>query len=585
MKTTLLLIPALAVSTLVSAQCMMHEVPLTERVQNASTIVEGKVISKKCFWNEQHNYIYTANAVEVYKVFKGNPSTDKFIVVTEGGVLDSKAIIAKPALKLSKGQTGIFFVNAMHGNSFKPYSGAQGFIQYDFSQNKAVDAFNSYDGIATTLYQKIKSLTGKPISIVKQFDVNEHLQNGSRATPLISNFSPTTVSAGTGTLLTINGSNFGASQGSGYVSFRNSDMGGVIYTGVMEPLYYQFWSDTQIRIFVPGDAMVWSVGTGNIQVTNNTSETGTSSSPLTVDFNRYEVIWGGEIIPTILYDDNGSGGYTFSAHTEVAALPTAVAALNRAMSTWNCADQVNWNISGTSTSTDVTTGDGTNVIRFDNGSELGLGTLAYGSSYWSLYSNGIVSYWTLTEADITINDDYNWNYGPGNPTAAQYDFESVMLHELGHLHQFNHVINTLSPMYYGIGNGVTLRYLDAGDMAGGINVCSGSVSAANDLGIPAMNLFFGPGCTTGGPFTTIENSAIQIYPNPASNYLSIRNPHFSLMTIEVFDMLGQKVISLKPIQNFKPQTTLDISMLREGIYVLKLSGGSASEAFRFSVKR
>ena len=150
MKITLL-ISSLALSTLLSAQCLLKEVPLAERVQNASVIVEGKVISKKSFRNEQHNNICTANAVEVYKVFKGNPATDKFIIIAEGGVLDGKAVIAEPSLKLSNGQTGIFFVNA----DGKPCAGQQGFIQYDFTLNRAADAFASFNGITTNLYQKM----------------------------------------------------------------------------------------------------------------------------------------------------------------------------------------------------------------------------------------------------------------------------------------------------------------------------------------------------------------------------------------------------------------------------------------------
>ncbi|MBK5286690.1 MAG: IPT/TIG domain-containing protein, partial [Bacteroidia bacterium] len=456
MKTSILIIPALALTTIVSAQCLMREVPLSERVHSATAIVEGKVVCKQSFWNSGHNYIYTSNIVEVYKVFKGNIATSNIEIITEGGVVDGKAIIANPSLKLSTGQTGIFFVNtdvSLRSNSFKPYSGPQGFIQYDFSQNKAVDAFSVYAGITTNLYQKIKSLTGRGFTTIQTFDVNENLQESGRATPVISNFSPTTLSAGTRTLLTINGSNFGSTRGSGSVSFCNADLGGVAYTGVSQPLYYQQWTDTQIKIYVPGDVMASSVGTGNIQVTNNSSETGTSSSPLTIDFNRYEVIYAGEIIPTILYDDNGSGGYTFIPHTEVAALPAATSAINRALSTWNCSDQINWNISSSSTTTDVTTGDGVNVIRFDNGTEMSSGTLGYGSSYWGLYSNGVQKYWVLTETDITMDDGTNWNYGPGNPASSQYDFESVLLHELGHIHQFNHSGNISSPMYYGIANG------------------------------------------------------------------------------------------------------------------------------------
>jgi hypothetical protein len=588
MKTTLLLF-AVSLTVSASAQCLTQKVTLAERVQNSSLIAEGKVVSKKYFWNDNHTFIYTANTIELYKVFKGNPAADKITVITEGGVADGKAIIAHPSLKLSKGETGIFFVNADGAkvNSYKANSGVQGLIRYDFNQNRAFDAFDSYSGIASTLYQKIKSLTGKPVTVVKPFDVNEHLSgDADRAAPVITNFTPATVSAGTGTLLTINGSNFGSTQGNGYVSFRDADMGGSAYTGVMEPPYYQSWTDTQIKIFVPGDAMVNSVGTGNIQVTNNNNETGTSPSALTVDFNRYEVIWGGQIIPTILYDDNNSGGYTFRPHTEVAALPAATAALSRAMSTWNCADQVNWNISGTSTSTDVTAGDGINVVRYDNSSELPSGVLGYGSSYWSLYSNGISSYWVLTEADITIDDGTNWNYGPANPSAAQYDFESVFLHELGHIHQFNHVVNASSPMYYGIGNGQVKRFLAGGDMAGGINVCNGSVSACNDLGLPPMNLFFGPGCTTGGLQTAFERSSFEIYPNPAANQLAVVNGQLAIREIEIFDLLGQKIASKKfgsEIQNQK--ILLDVSAIREGIYVLKVYDSVSSRTVRFAVKR
>jgi len=574
----------LTITTIASAQCLMREVPFAERVQNAAVIVEGKVISKQSFWNEKHDYIYTSNTIEVYKVFKGSVTASNIEIITEGGVVDGKAIIANPSLKLSKGQTGIFIIKenvTIRINSFKPYAGPQGFIQYDFSQNKAFDAFSVYVGITTNLYQKIKSLTGRGFTTLNTFDVNEQLQESGRAVPVISNFSPTTLSAGTRTLLTINGSNFGSTRGSGRVSFRNADLGGVAYTGVTQPLYYQSWSDTQIKIYVPGDVMASSVGTGNIQVTNNSSETGTSSTSLTIDFNRYEVIYAGEIIPTILYDDNGSGGYTFHAHTEIAALPAATSAIIRALSTWNCADQINWNVSSTPTTTDVTTSDGINVIRFDNGTEMSSGTLGYGSSYWGLYSNGVQKYWVLTETDITMDDGTNWNYGPGNPTSSQYDFESVLLHELGHIHQFNHSGNNSSPMYYGIANGVTDRNLLSSDMTGGVNVCNASVVGANDLGMSPMNLFYGGSCTTGLSPITFENSEAGIYPNPATDYITFNiNKATDNSRIEVFNLLGVKC----PVV-IKEKKFLDVSFLKEGIYVLKISDSVSSEAFRFAVKR
>ena len=255
------------------------------------------------------------------------------------------------------------------------------------------------------------------------------------------------------------------------------------------------------------------------------------------------------------------------------------------MSTWNCADEINWNVSSTATTTDVTTGDGINVVRFDNGNEMPSGILGYGSSYWSLYSNGSSSYWVLTEADITIDDGTNWNYGPGNPTAAQYDFESVFLHELGHIHQFNHSRNISSPMYYGIGNGQTKRTLTGTDMAGGINVCNGSMSAANALGLSPMNLYFGGNCTTGATESALENISVGIYPNPANDKLAIGNKQMAIKNIEIFDLLGQKFAPQQPTTNNKQLTIIDISNLKEGIYVLKISDEDFSEAYRFVVKR
>src|SRR5436853_976871 len=132
MKTSLLVIPAILFCAAASAQCLLYEVPLSERVQKAEAVFEGKVIAKKSFWNKQHTYIYTANTVEVYKIFKGNFTADKTEIITPGGVVGNKAVVAEPALKMSTGETGIFFatVNNMNlpvtGTVMKPVAGPQG---------------------------------------------------------------------------------------------------------------------------------------------------------------------------------------------------------------------------------------------------------------------------------------------------------------------------------------------------------------------------------------------------------------------------------------------------------------------------
>jgi hypothetical protein len=67
--------------------------------------------------------------------------------------------------------------------------------------------------------------------------------------------------------------------------------------------------------------------------------------------------------------------------------------------------------------------DGFNVIGFAKklpGDALGLET-------------DYTSHGKVVEQDITLRAGANWNAGPGYPTLAQVDLQSVLLHELGHM--------------------------------------------------------------------------------------------------------------------------------------------------------
>jgi hypothetical protein len=586
MKTTLLLISAVILHAVASAQCLVYEVPLSARVQQAEAIFEGKVIAKKSFWNKQHNYIYTANTVEVYKIFKGNFTTDKTEIITPGGVVGDKAIVAEPALKLSRGETGIFFANFNHANLpvtgtiMKPLAGPQSFIQYNIAENSAADIFATYQGITSNLYKKIAALTKTNYQTVHPFNVDIASEESGRSAPVVTNLNPLSLSAGTKTAVTISGSGFGATQGNGHVSFKNSDNGGGSVVNVTDPKYYISWSDNTIQVIVPGDVMANAVGTGTVTVTNNSAQSGTGSQTLTVTFNRYEIAVGSTLEQTFFYNDNSSGGYTFAPHTEVAALPAVTDAIQRAMDTWTCAANVNWNLSSTPTTIDVVASDGINVIRFDNGSELGAGILGVGSTYWSYTFGTMENYWKVTEMDITLDDGTNWNYGPGTCGGAQYDLESVMLHELGHLHQFNHVINTSSTMNYAIANGAMKRTLLSSDITGASLVMNASGTDASDAGISAMIPYTNnPNCIP----TSIENSSGNaasqpIYPNPATDFIRVKFNKDS--KVEVFNLIGESFEVIIAGDNL-----IDISSLSRGIYVLKISDSYSSSAYRFSVAK
>jgi hypothetical protein len=88
-----------------TGQGLTYEVPLIEQVQNSSQIVEGKVIAKASYWDTAQGHIYTVNTVEVYKVFKGLPSTTLVEVITPGGTVGLSAELVTPSLELFEGKS------------------------------------------------------------------------------------------------------------------------------------------------------------------------------------------------------------------------------------------------------------------------------------------------------------------------------------------------------------------------------------------------------------------------------------------------------------------------------------------------
>lgn len=85
----------------------------------------------------------------------------------------------------------------------------------------------------------------------------------------------------------------------------------------------------------------------------------------------------------------------------------------------------------------------------------GTGFLAQcGTSYWSVnnsFQPGFMYEHITTGVDplvgsadgtLTVDFGYNWNIGSGSPTASQYDFQSVMLHELTHSLGFSSLISS-----------------------------------------------------------------------------------------------------------------------------------------------
>lgn len=515
MKKLLLAASAVFIHFSSNAQCLIKEVPLAQRVANSDLIIEGKVTEKHSFWNAAHNMIYTANTVEIYKIFKGSVSASSIEVITEGGTVDYYMIKANPSLSLNVGEIGTFTcenpkrydvtnINRSGLPQYEAYASVQGFIKYDLQNGTASDAFKKYTNIENQLYPAVLSPSMPVYSVVKPFDISTGNDNSERVILSISGFSPTTLTAGTGAVLTINGTGFGATQGSTVVRFKNADDGGATF---ITPLASQYisWSSSQITVEVPQNA-----GSGTIQVFDG-SNTATSSGSLTISYAHLNVDFdpgpGTTAYETDHVDENGSGGYTWRMNTGFDASTSARASFMRAFDSWRCTTGINWTI-GATTSINDAVSDGTNIICFDNAAPLSPGILGVCYSYWSGCANGPTIIWYVNELDIIFDEGSNispltWQYGPAAPSGSQYDFESVAVHELGHGHQLGHVISPGAIMHYALANGSSNHTPGTNDLAGANFVQAKSI-VANVCGPGAMTNY-----TCGSPVATTQVASNQ----------------------------------------------------------------------------
>ena len=92
-----------------TTMAQMVEVSFSNKVQQSTLIVEAKVIQKQASWNDANTRIYTANEIEIYKVFKGQLPSGNHQIITQGGIVSSDKHEVRPSLQLSVGDIGVYF--------------------------------------------------------------------------------------------------------------------------------------------------------------------------------------------------------------------------------------------------------------------------------------------------------------------------------------------------------------------------------------------------------------------------------------------------------------------------------------------
>lgn len=527
LKTLLCLILLLTVGLAASAQetCMLLPAPLAQRAGQAVLIVEGKVIGQQARWDWEHRNIYTANLVEVYKVFKGPvPASGQLEVITEGGAVGNDLQVYSATLSLQTGQQGIFFLEAssfpvlpQFGLSqpvYSVYTSLQGFIRYGLPFEEASEPFRTYPSISRELYPALQALPGMRQQQIRpnaellrarpRPASGHHPAARTQATPAISRFSPQLITAGTGEVLTISGSNFGSGRGAGFVEFRNANNGGATFIRPQVTDYVS-WTDDTIQVRVPSAAQGTGVaGSGPIRVTNDAGSTHTSAAVLTVEFAVSNLLGDSVAQQPHHVDKNGQGGYTLSFATGFPG--PARQAFTSAMQQWSCHTAINWTLGEDVPAATAVAEDGINLVRFSPASQIPGNILGRTTTrYQGCQINGGTRYY-VNELDFEFNNSINWQFGPAAPTVLQFDFPSVVLHEQGHAHQLSHLILPRAVMHYAVARGQVSRTLNGRSEVDGGNFVTRRSFRSNICGPARMTPLVPENCALPAPLLAFQAS-------------------------------------------------------------------------------
>ena len=430
---------------------------------------------------------------------------------------------------------------------------------------------------------------------------------GNTCFPLIDSFTPDTVAAGIGQVLTIRGECFGDYvDGVSRVQFLNAFKGGgAFFDQWCSPIAgdYELWTDTLIKVKVP--SVGWDgvpvitqlnvAGSGPFQVCNKDDECIFSNSAIGQSdiFVKYAArnTWtepnespSERSLPVSLIDRNGEGGVSLIYDNTMTSTEGAVDAFERSLNTWKCNTRVNFN---TDQSISNTNPADTVVISFRN-LPTGVFSTTLGLTYPTTSKckdlpSGIFIRGELKRFRIEFNDSLNWYFDEDltnfDTTIYDYDFQSTALHELGHAHLFKHVMDKTDIMYYAKDKGEVGRALNEFNIEGGqyiMDISSFNIAGSNCnsamIGIDTTGL----GCYLINSIYNISNKVgnLSVYPNPTTENLTFNfeSKHFENVKITIMDIYGRKVKELLYHKTLGQLTdTLSLMELPSGMYILNIT--------------
>jgi len=451
--------------------------------------------------------------------------------------------------------------------------------------------------------------------------VNDNDFDGTLSCALsITSFLPPSINGGRGEILTINGNNFGATQGSGYIQLKNANNGGSSFIQ-LDADDYVSWSNSQIKIRVPSfsrgngtiTALGSPVGNGPIIVSNGTN-TFTSVSPLIVFYSRANY---GETTGPLpsgftyrkekIYATGNPSTTTTSYYgkkfpikidsASCAAFPGALACIRKAVKDWICETKIPFVLVGDTAfqSSVPSNGSAQNVldkvstIRFSNFALGGIGANIIGQTYSRSRSCdtmfAIKMIGTLPEFDIEFDLNQSWFCDTStfaSKPANMLDFYEVALHELGHADLLKHNNDLQSIMYYSsistpsVAAGNRKIFINIMDYLGGSQIITDSKNTIYSANCSFLALAPDNACTStiGIKKNVIDNNDIIVQPNPFNDNLliSINTKTRSVVKLSIFDVLGKTVKTFEENPNVIGEYKIEYNgnELVSGVYFITI---------------
>ncbi len=448
-------------------QCMLTGYDLSERKAQSDTVLLASIYFIDSYLHTDGN---------IYSRFKLVTNRDTFFTTKIGGRIGELTQIIQPDFTAHSGQKGLFFVNTIDQKNCSFACGPYSYIAYEESAGYFYDVMQKYT----------------KEDLLNVFPENRHAFDGqlldkNTATfrftpPIINDVYPDTITAGTESVLTITGSNFGNNAiGLASIDLRNPDVGVLInaYQPV-PPNHILSWANNKIKIIVPGRDPISGhpgAGSGSFRLKNTMGEL-TYSPPLTVLYNRFLL---GANQQLSLQNDNGLGGYTITYNSNFIANEAAYLAHQRALKTWQCEPQINITASLNTTNKNCPVNDGINLIAFDDKCPLSIGVLAQTTHWFITCSDGQPYF---LEMDVIFDKQANWNYDVLNTDLNKFDFESTALHEFGHFQGIGHSLEEGNTMFPNIFPGTINRSIDIHTKTCSDHIANDSEAASNSCSIP-----------------------------------------------------------------------------------------------------